>query len=171
MPTAKKKDDMVRSVITVQVIHYCCSNCGEEIEEMKSCPSCKAPMRVLQVKELYGDEATKFLESLKSNQDDGDDSAKLEDLGTIEGSMADESVLTKLDVVDAPGNPKSKSVVSEVDELSAFGEIFSDDDEEETAPSPKAKKASEDFSFLDELDKDEGGMDDVASDFEALKEL
>lgn len=170
MPTPKKREDMVRSVVTVQVIHYCCSNCGEEIEEMKTCPSCKAPMRVLQVKELFGDEATKFLDSIKNGEVEIDEGAKLEDLGTVESSLGDESVLTKLDIVDAP-SVKTKSAVSEIDELSEFGEIFSDDDEEDATPTPKAKTTSGDFSFLDELDKDEGGMDDVASDLEALKEL
>ncbi len=57
----------MKPLISVHVVHYSCSNCGEEIEEVKMCKECSAPMRVIQVAELYGEEAEEYLETLKEN--------------------------------------------------------------------------------------------------------
>ena len=65
MASSTKK---IKPVVKVQLIIYACPNCGNEIEEVKLCPMCSHPMRVVEVKELYGDEAEKLLEEIKENK-------------------------------------------------------------------------------------------------------
>ncbi len=54
----------MKPLVSIHVVHYSCSNCGEEVDEVKMCKDCNAPMRVIQVAELYGDEANEYLDNL-----------------------------------------------------------------------------------------------------------
>jgi len=64
---AKKKNDdkkTVKPLLVVQIVHFCCTKCGDELEEVKMCKSCGATMRVIEVREKYGDDAQKFIDKL-----------------------------------------------------------------------------------------------------------
>ena len=65
---SSSKNKKIKPVVKVQLIIYACPSCGNEIEEVKLCPMCSNPMRVVEVKELYGEEAEKILEEIKENQ-------------------------------------------------------------------------------------------------------
>ncbi len=68
MKTAGEGPKVVMSLLSVHVVHYTCTNCGEEHEEVKLCTECKAPMKVIQVVELFGDDAAKYLDQLKKGK-------------------------------------------------------------------------------------------------------
>ncbi len=58
--TSKK----TKQVLTLQIVKYCCTKCGDEIEKVQICHSCGFPMRVVEVIEKYGDEAEEYLHEL-----------------------------------------------------------------------------------------------------------
>jgi predicted RNA-binding Zn-ribbon protein involved in translation (DUF1610 family) len=156
-----QKDQVVKSMITVQIVHFHCSNCGDEIEEVKLCKSCKAPMRVIQVTEKYGEEAEKYLEDLKRlpNVVYKTDAA-VEDNSSnssVENAFANEEELKRIDEIDSGYGPVKQK--TEDDMLAEFVNInedgiFSSDDE--GVPSPKRKDLED---LLLELDNDEAGID------------
>jgi hypothetical protein len=61
------KDQLVPTQTSVHVIYYSCPDCGEEVEEIKLCPCCNKPMRVINVVEKYGKEAEELLEKARKN--------------------------------------------------------------------------------------------------------
>jgi hypothetical protein len=172
-----QKDQVIKHMVTVQVVHYHCSNCGEEKEEVKLCESCKAPMKVIQVIEKFGDEAEKFLENLKKQPNvvfrTGSAVDDLSENSVIGNSIANEEELKQLDELDSGYTPiKAKSeddMLEEFTSLDGDG-IFSSDDDD--APVEKRKDLED---LLLELDKDEVG-NDASTDFgdddlESFKDL
>jgi len=151
-----KKDSkkIVKPLVSVHVVHYACSNCGDEIEEVKMCSACNAPMRVIQVVELYGDEANEYLENLREKEKDVKKEQK------VNGVQFDESV-SGSDVGD------EGDVSTGVDESLELGEIFPDEGDEEERT--YVGDLGDDFeSALDILDQED---EELGEDIEDLPEL
>jgi hypothetical protein len=151
---SKKGNDkkVVKPLNSVHVIHYSCSNCGDEEEYAKLCSSCKAPMRVIQVVELYGEEADEYLEKLNQKEES---SKKKENSG---GVQYDDSVLGMSEEEDF----ESDEGKSDVDDV-ALGDIFPDEEGKKNY----VDDLGDDFeAALDILDQEE---DD--EDIEDLPEL
>lgn len=159
------KEQVVKQMITVQIVHYHCANCGDEIEEVKLCTSCKAPMRVIQVTEKYGAEAEKFLEELKKQPnavlktDSGlDDNVSK---SGVENAFADEDELKHIDEIDTGYTPiEAKSEDEMMAELIGDDGIFAGGDDE--APVPKSKDLED---ILEGLDSDDNSGIDPSADF------
>lgn len=136
----------MKPLVSVHVVHYSCTNCGEEKEEMKTCSECSAPMRVIQVAELYGDEANEYLESLKEESKNEPEDKK------VSGVQFDDSV--------------SGAEVEEADlpEEVGLDDIYPEEKEKEGKAARKTyiDDLGSDFEqALDILDQDDEGFDDV----------
>jgi len=69
-PAKKKKDELIPQRKSVHVVFFSCAECGEEVDEIKICPECGKPMKVIDVVEKFGEEADRYLEKailLKKN--------------------------------------------------------------------------------------------------------
>jgi len=175
----KKTEENTKQVFSIQVIHYICTNCGEEIEEVKLCGSCKAPMRVLEVKEYYGEEAhKKFDEIVGKPKSVIKTSSGEEDIDQVDvlNGLAGEDELDKLDGIDGP----SKGASSE-EEWKELGQLASDNifggeesDEEgevEIVDNAVPKNNTELAAMLDEEEKDTSiGDTDLEDDFKTLSQ-
>ncbi len=123
MTSPKKK---VKPVVKVQLIVYACPHCGNEIEEVKLCPMCSHPMRVVEVKEMYGDEAEKLLNEINENKE-------VSTLPTDEGMEVDSSSIESPDLY--------------------LDDIYADDEDDTVKPS-SAPSLEDALSILDEEDDD-----------------
>jgi hypothetical protein len=148
----------MKPLVSLHVVHYSCTNCGEETEEVKMCDACNAPMRVIQVVELYGDEANEYLEDLKEQ---ASKNVKKEKVSEVQF----DSSVTGADV-DSLGE---EDVLDDADDIE-LGEIFPEDDEEEEGSKKKyVNDLGDDFeAALDILDQED---EDMPDDIEDLPEL
>jgi hypothetical protein len=144
----------MKPLVSVHVVHYSCSNCGEEIEEVKMCGECSAPMRVIQVAELYGEEASEYLDSLKENEKNKPKEPKVRE------TQFDESIVgAELEEEDAN--------IEDTDDVE-LGEIFPEE-EEESGERTYVGDLGDDFeAALDVLDQED---EDFGDDIEDLPEL
>jgi hypothetical protein len=122
---------------------YACSNCGEEVEELKLCNECNSPMKVIQVLEKYGEEADQYLEKLKK-EGDWDATA----VTPKKKAEADDGGISS-DEVDHLDIPITGLHEESDDEPVGLGEIFPDDDDD----SSTSKPASKDLDFMEALEK------------------
>ncbi len=144
----------MKPLVSVHVVHYSCSNCGEEIEEAKMCKECSAPMRVIQVVELYGDEANEFLENLKTS------SEKKEEKVNVCEVQFDESVMG--------ADVEEEEDFVETDDLE-LGEIFPDEDDDSAKGKTFVDDLGDDFeAALGVLDQEE---EELGEDIGDLPEL
>lgn len=146
-PKTKKNgngDRIVKPVNSVHIVIYACSNCGEEVEELKLCNECNSPMKVVQVIEKYGEEADEYLEQLKKdgNWDAGVVTPKKKVESSDGGISADE-----IDHLDIPITGLHEEEEEEEDEPMGLGEIFPDDDDSGNKP------ATQDIDFMEALEK------------------
>ena len=72
-PAKKKKDELIPQRKSVHVVFFSCAECGEEVDEIKICPECGKPMKVIDVVEKFGEEADRFLERLEKRKKKGED--------------------------------------------------------------------------------------------------
>ncbi len=63
--TKKKKDELIPTRRSVHVIFLSCPHCGNEIDDIRLCPECNEPMKVIDIVEKFGDDAERFLERAK----------------------------------------------------------------------------------------------------------
>ncbi|MBU1119824.1 hypothetical protein KKA50_01330 [Patescibacteria group bacterium] len=156
MPDKKKitKDQLVTTHKSVHVVFFSCAHCGDEIEDIKMCPSCSQPMKVINVVEKFGEEAEKFLEQIKKNMpaksvsDDGDD-----EYVSIDEEQPNIILMGgKTTVVDDGGiDPTATD-----DDDDGLDIIFpSDDDGEEAPPKVEALDDSELSKALEQLDEED----------------
>ena len=61
-PAKKKKDELIPQRKSVHVVFFSCAECGEEVDEIKICPECGKPMKVIDVVEKFGEDADRYLE-------------------------------------------------------------------------------------------------------------
>lgn len=177
---SKAADVVVQPVKSIQVILYSCPNCGDEVEEVKLCNSCKAHMRVIQVKELFGTDAEQFLREL-GNQGYSSivtTNSKIDDLNKavdVENGIAEDHELDSLDIASKTESPDA---VSEFDEIAiddeSLGDIFPDADDSDSKVKFNNSDGSTDWlDALDETDNDAADMANLNefSDFESAPEL
>lgn len=165
MPTKTNNDDLIRPVVSIQVIHYVCPNCQDEVEEAHICTSCKAPMRVMQVKELYGEEAQKFLEELRKR-----DNSELKVQGGLDvdrvvenGVIGQDDTLDNIEEVNLEkADTKSDDFDDEVVAMFSEGGIFDDEGEDDDKKSPNAYNAND--PKINELIKDLDDTDSLLPD-------
>ncbi len=144
---------VVKPLNSVHVIHYSCSNCGEEEEYAKLCSPCKAPMRVIQVVELYGEEADEYLAKLNQKKEL---SESKENSSSVQ---YDDSVLGISEEEEDFEEDEKKSDVEKV----ALGDIFPDEENKKNYVSDLGDDFEAALDVLDQEDDDE--------DIEDLPEL
>jgi len=154
LKTKKNDRKVVKPLVSVHVVHYSCSNCGEEIEEVKMCSGCNAPMRVIQVVELYGDEAEEYLENLKEKAKKDTAKAKVTNV------EYDESV--------SGAEVEEEDLDSDVSDDVELGEIFPDEEEEEESKTYVGDLGDDFEAALDILDQED---EELGEDIENLPEL
>lgn len=133
-----KKEKMTTPVKSVHVISYLCSNCDEEIEELKLCSGCKAPMRVVQVIEKFGEDAEEYLQKLnadskpKSPKKKNVKSVELDDgLGDFDSEDKELEMFSSMDGGIFPDVEKEDDFANKTDGFSrALDELL--DEEEDT---------------------------------------
>ena len=168
MSSSAKKSTLVRSVISIQIVHYCCSNCGEEVEEMKVCRSCKAPMNVITVLQKYGEEAEKYLEELKGKQSGIKTDANLEDIDSV---GVDNSLVPDEDLEEGTSRKHGNDVDFEKEFEDMAKDLVFDVDEEDDDGAMKTKKPVTNQDISSDLDKIDEGLGLSDDDMKNLDEL
>ena len=151
MAGAKNTDKkVVKSTANVHVVVFSCPDCTHEEEEVKLCPKCGKPMRVINVVEKFGDEADEYIKKFKGEDDDIEiDEGKEEELIDV-----DSPTIIKLSEEDhIPDNDE--------EDTGSLGVIYPDDDQ----PAVSSEGADMDFmdalEKLDEEDEDPGELNDL----------
>lgn len=147
----------MKPLVSVHVVHYSCSNCGEEVDEVKMCNDCNAPMRVIQVAELYGEEANEYLDNLKEAEkgktpEQKPSTVQFDD--SVAGEQAEELGL-------------EEEVVKDTDDVE-LGEIFPEEEDENERRTYVGDLGDDFEAALDTLDQED---EDLGDDVEDLPEL
>ncbi len=147
-------------MVSVHVVHYACSNCDEENEEVRMCKECNAPSRVIKVSELYGQEATDYLDSLKEQKE----KQKEKTSSSVSGVQFDNSVSG----AETEGYEEERLPTEEEEDIE-LSEIFPEEKEEFGEKKKFVDDLGEDFeAALDVLDQEDDGL---SEDVEDLPEL
>lgn len=152
------KDQLVNARKSVHVVVLSCPDCGEEIEQVILCPHCGKPMRVIDVKEKFGEEADKYIQEalLKTTKSD-------QDLESIEEDDEEKPNIIlmgdhNLDIDDGGIDPTQ-------DDDSGLDVIFPDDSEPDGEEATPAIEAGDDLSkALDQLDEEEDDGGNIMED-------
>lgn len=147
-------------MVSVHVVHYACSNCDEENEEVRMCKECNAPSRVIKVSELYGQEATDYLDNLKEEKEKQKEKKK----PSVSGVQFDGSI-SGAETEDY----EEESFLKEEDDDVPLSEIFPEEEEEFGEKKKFVDDLGDDFeAALDVLDQEDDGL---SEDVEDLPEL
>lgn len=163
MPDKKKitKDQLVTTHKSVHVVFFSCAHCGDEIEDIKMCPSCGKPMKVINVVEKFGEEAEEFLAKIRKQIPPKPED---EDEGYISIDEEQPNIILlggKTTVVDDGGIDPTAA-----DDGDGLDIIFpSDDDGEESHPKVEALDDSELSKALEQLDEED---DTSSEDFDSF---
>ncbi|MBD3329586.1 hypothetical protein GF357_03775 [Candidatus Dojkabacteria bacterium] len=142
----KTEKKVVKPVLTLQIVHYCCTKCAEEIEEIRLCSSCGSTMRVVEVVEKYGNEAEEYLKRYKK-ENGHEDEIIIKDAS---GAEIDETENEDLDEMDVNSEFEMKN-----DELGLLSKgVFNPSDDKK----PSSKRSG-DTSLSEILDESEGSDD------------
>ncbi|MHC1716395.1 MAG: hypothetical protein AB9915_00665 [Candidatus Dojkabacteria bacterium] len=158
-----KKEELIAPRKSVHVVFFSCSHCGDEVDDIKLCPECGEPMKVIDVVEKFGEDADRFLKRVEKRLEKGKATTEeeeedyegiekeepniilmggdeIEEDGGIDPTTVDDA---SLDVIypDDDESP-SKTVEVEVDDdlTKALEQLDSEDDD---------NVSSEDFGFED----------------------
>lgn len=152
------KTQLVTPRTSVHVVYLSCPHCGEEIEDIKLCPECGKPMKVIDVVEKFGEEAEKLLEELRKNTPKKNDEEEEEDYVGIDKEEPNIILMGGDTSIDDGGIDPAA-----VDEDAGLDVIFPDDGENSDAGTPPEALADDDLTkALDQLDEEE---DTSAVDF------
>jgi len=166
MPDKKKitKEQLVTTHKSVHVVFFSCAHCGDEVEDIKMCPSCSEPMKVINVVEKFGEEAEKFLEQVKKNMPvkSGDDDEEEEEYVSIDKEQPNIILMGGADsVIDDGGIDPTAP-----DDGDGLDIIFpSDDDGEDSPPKVEALDDGELTKALEQLDEED---DTSSEDFDSF---
>ncbi|KKR05766.1 MAG: hypothetical protein UT34_C0002G0273 [candidate division WS6 bacterium GW2011_GWF2_39_15] len=154
--TTDKK--VVAPVKSIHVVVYACTNCGEEVEELKLCKECNSPMKVIQVFEKFGEDADKYLSQLKKEGEWDADSVTPKKAHAVNDGGIDSDDLEELDIpIKGIADDPFEEEKVDVDDLT---DIFPDDGQTAgVEPDVDFQKA------LSALDEEE---EDVSKDLEDL---
>jgi hypothetical protein len=164
MPDKKKitKDQLVTTHKSVHVVFFSCAHCGDEIEDIKMCPSCGKPMKVINVVEKFGEEAEEFLAKIRKQIPVKPDE---EEEGYVSIDEEQPNIILlggKTTVVDDGGIDPTATDDSD----DGLDIIFpSDDDGEESHPKVEALDDGELTKALEQLDEED---DTSSEDFDSF---
>lgn len=145
----KSEKKVVKPVLTLQIVHYCCTKCTEEVEEIRLCSNCGSTMRVVEVVEKYGKEAEEYLTKYKK-QNGAEDEIIIKDAS---GAEIDEPLEDELEDMDVNDEFEMKN-----DELGLLSKgVFSSED----GDSSSHRKRKSDTSLSEILDDDGDSADDL----------
>lgn len=165
MPDKKKitKDKLVTNHKSVHVVFFSCAHCGDEIEDIKFCPSCSEPMKVINVVEKFGEEAERFLEQVRKNIPTKTEDEEEEEYVSIDKEQPNIILMGGADAVIDDGGIDPTAP----DDGDGLDIIFpSDDDENEDAhPKVEALDDGELSKALEQLDEED---DTSAEDFDSF---
>jgi len=152
-PTKQKSDD------------FSCADCGEEVDEVKVCPECGKPMKVIDVVEKFGEEAEAYLTKIvavKKNRSEEEEYVSIDKEEPNIILMGGDDDLTDDDGIDP-----SK------DDGEGLDVIFPDDDHDDTAPKAEVLVDEELSKALEQLDSEEEDIsaEDFGFDGEDIPEL
>jgi len=148
MAGAKKTNNkVVKTTTNVHVVIFSCPDCAYEIEELKLCPECGKPMRVINVVEKFGEEADELIQKLKKDIKGDNFVAIDEDAPTI-------IKLSEEDHIEE----------DEEEDSGILGIIYPDDDQ------PNTSSEGADMDFMDALEKLDEEEEDPG-EFNELPEL
>lgn len=171
-----KNNDVVKHVVTVQVIHLHCPNCGEEKDEIMFCSDCKAPLRVIDVKTYYGNDAEEKLKEF-TNRDKEVVITTEYPIDSVQRVGVENAIVDQDDPLDSiDSSDSSEKVFSENDEwgeLEKFAEdngVFGEEEEEEGERNKIKAKTASDPTWTDVLDE-EDSFDDGLKDLEDLDKI
>lgn len=165
-PTKKKSDELIPQRKSVHVVFFSCGDCGEEVDEIKICPECGKPMKVIDVVEKFGEDADKYLEQAippkkNSNEEEEEDYVSIDkEEPNIILMGGDE------DIASDGGIDPSK------DDGEGLDVIFPDDDHDD-APKGEVPVDEELSKALEQLDSEEEDVsaEDFGFDGEDIPEL
>ena len=156
MGTSKKtkKEEMIPIRRSVHVIYLSCPHCSFETDNIKLCPQCNEPMKVIDVVEKFGDDADRFLERLKKRKENGTEIESVSGLETEEGIVEIDKEEPNIILMGADESlDEGIDPVTDADDAS-LDVIFPDDDEEVVEHQPIS--ADDDLAkALDQLDSEE----------------
>lgn len=150
---SKEPERTTAPVKSIHVVRLVCTNCSEEEEKVYTCPHCKAPMKVVEINEKFGDEAEKYLSGLGGSSgvvvtnDVSDDDDKIVD---VVDAIVDED-----DELEGDKNEASE----DDDSVLELTEIFPDDGAESKEEYVGDFKSDSLDDIVDELDKVEEEKD------------
>ena len=87
MGTTKKakNEELIPTRRSVHVIYLSCPHCSFETDDIKLCPQCNEPMKVIDVVEKFGDDAERFLERINKRRENGTEIESVSGLEIEEG--------------------------------------------------------------------------------------
>lgn len=166
-PTKKKSDELIPQRKSVHVVFFSCSDCGEEVDDIKLCPECGKPMKVIDVVEKFGEEADKYLEKVTPVKKNGNEEEEEEYVSIDKEEpniilMGDED-----DLSDDVGIDPNK------DDGEGLDVIFPDDDHDDASPKTDVPVDEELSKALEQLDSEEEDVsaEDFGFDGEDIPEL
>ena len=146
----------------VHVVFFSCAHCGEEIEDIKLCPDCGEPMRVIDVVEKFGEDAEKFLAKAKKNVAQNSDDEEEEEYVSIDREEPN-IILMGGDDVDPDDGGIDPTAADDGDGLDI---IFPDDGDGDDAPAKvEAMDDGELSKALEQLDEED---DTTSEDFDSF---
>lgn len=145
-----KKDELIAPRKSVHVVFFSCAHCGEEIDDIKLCPDCGEPMKVIDVVEKFGEDADRFLKRVSKRLEEkrsGSEEEEEEDFESVEKEEPNIILMGGDDVVDDGIDPAAEDDGS-------LDVIFPD--EEEDAPRVDNVAVDDDLTkALEQLDSEE----------------
>lgn len=125
-----KKDDVILPRKSVHVVFFSCPHCGDEIDDVKLCPDCGEPMKVIDVVEKFGEDAERFLSRAQKRveSNNGGSEEEEEEFEDLEKEQPNIILLGGEEIADDGGIDP----VAEDD--GSLDVIFPDDEEDPTKP-------------------------------------
>lgn len=162
----KKKDELIPQRKSVHVVFFSCGDCGEEIDEIKLCPECGKPMKVIDVVEKFGEEADKYLEkTISSKKNSGEEEE--EDYIPIDKEEPNIILMGgEEDVIDDGGINPNQTYEDSLD-------VIFPDEENDDLPKEDIPVDAELSKALEQLDSEEEDVsaEDFGFDGENIPEL
>jgi len=165
-PTKQKSDELIPQRKSVHVVFFSCADCGEEVDEIKICPECGKPMKVIDVVEKFGEDAEKYLAKVVSMKKNGDEEE--EEYVSIDKEEPNIILMGgDDDFANDDGIDPSK------DDGEGLDVIFPDDDHDDVAPKTEVPVDEELSKALEQLDSEEEDVsaEDFGFDGEDIPEL
>lgn len=162
-----KKDELIPTRRSIHVVYLSCPHCSHEMDDVKLCPECSEPMRVIDVVEKFGEDAERFIKRLEKRKEQGkngesisstDQEEEAEEIDSEEPNIillgVDDSIDDGIDPFDG-GDDHSLDVIFPDDSGSTedVGAVSADDDLamvlEQLDSEEEENITAEDFGFDD----------------------